>query len=193
MNIQEISQAFSVSQATGVTVIDGKKAERKEIYMRANANGYGAGRKELVDANTTKTVGVTNLEKGDTLPNGKEYIVRGLKLLIAPDTDAVVKTATYGTSLGLPAFTNGELRIEQDGVLLNLPLRSIYVNPDNAKQKLAGEQYYEVLPFMIKSGQTFSISVEPVGAIAVDHCFELVLDVIEIATSAKVDTATGRN
>lgn len=191
MNLQDISQSFAVAKATGVTVLDGRKAERKVIYVRANANGYGAGRRELVDATTNKVVGITNLENKDILPTGKNYLVRGLKITFAK-TGSDVKLGEYGAGEGLPAFKNGELKIEQDGVLLNLPINAVTVAAKEFVQGINSEQFFDVTPFMLKDGKNFSISVEPVAGISADLLFEVALDVIEISESAKVATANQR-
>lgn len=181
-----IAMAFNLVKATGVTILEGKKAERKVIYLRENANGYGAGRKELVTSTTNEEVGVTNLENKDQLPTGINYLVKGIRATFAPSTDADVKTAKYGTDAGLPQFLNGEIRVEQDGTLLRLPIRAIATNADQNKNLASNETFFPLdTPFMIKDGKKFGISVEPTGAISTDHCFSIELDVIELADSAK--------
>jgi hypothetical protein len=192
MNLSELSQAYALTKETGVTILDGKKAERKEMYIRKNANGYGAGVKPLITSDLNEEVGVTNFENKGMLPAGKDLLVRGLKISYAPTADATPKTAKYGNDNGLPAFTNGEIKIEQDGVLLRLPIKAVSVSSTNDNYYLEGKQYYEVVPFMIKSGKNFQISVEPVDAIAVAHCFEIALDTIELSESAKVTSASAR-
>lgn len=183
-----ISLAYSLISGKGITVLGGKKAERKVIYLRENANGFGAGRKELVLSTTNEEVGVTNLENKDQLPTGVNYMVKGIRATFAPSTDANVKTAKYGTDAGLPQFLNGEIRVEQDGTLLRLPIRAIATNGDQNKNVASNDTFFTLdTPFMIKDGKKFGISVEPTDAIAVDHCFSIDLDVIELATSAKVN------
>lgn len=186
MNLQEIAQAYALSKETGVTVLDGRKAERKAYYIRKNANTYGAGQKQLVDSTLIEEVGVTNFENKGMLPSGKDLLVRGLKVSYAPTSDTNPKTANYGSANGNVNFINGEIKIEQDGVLLRLPIKEVSVSSSNDNQHLEGNQYYAVAPFMIKSGKTFGISVEPVGAISTDSCFEISLDTIELSDSAKV-------
>lgn len=192
-NLQLIAQAYTFAKEIGVTVLDGKKAERKEYYIRKNANGFGAGQKQLVDANLNEEVGVTNFENKGMLPAGKDLLVTGLKISYAPVADAVAKTARYGQDNGNVNFVNGEIKIEQDGVLLRLPIKAVSVSSNNDNYHLEGDQYYEVAPFMIKSGKTFGISVEPVGAIAVEACFEIALDTIELSESAKVAASASRS
>ena len=181
-----ISTAFGLTKATGVTVLDGKKAERKVIYLRDNAKGYGAGRKELVLSTTNEEVGVTNLENKDQLPTGINYLVKGIRATFAPSTDANVKSAKYGSDAGDSNFLNGEIRVEQDGTLLRLPIRAIATNGDTNKNLAAKDTFFELeAPFMIKDGKKFGISVEPTGAITVEQCFSIELDVIELSDSAK--------
>lgn len=192
-DLQAIAFSYNLVKETGVTVLDGKKAERKEYYIRKNAMGYGAGKKELIDANTNEDVGVTNFENKTMLPTGKDLLVQGLKISFASTLDKQPKTASYGTDNGNPNMINGEITITQDGILLKQPIKAVAVTANNNDFNLRGQQYYEVAPFMIKSGKNFGITVEPVGAIEDDCCFEVALDVIELSESAKINASTGRS
>jgi hypothetical protein len=195
--IQEFSTALSATKSSPVTKVTDSsglelKGERKVIFIRTNVKDFG-GIKEIIDANTLKITGITNLENKDMLPNGKTWLCTGLRLVAAPETDTLPKSANYATENVLPALANGETKILQDGILQTISTREIVINPEVDKRIPRGKQFFKVTPFRVGSGSVFQLTQEFVSAVAVDHCVEFALEIFEISASAQTGSNANRS
>jgi hypothetical protein len=112
----------------------------KTLYLNVSAAGMG-GTVQLVDVETKRAVGITNLD-GNKLNSGRDYVIDGIRVLYGKN---VANTAVSNekwldpNTVELPAvLQNAEVRIEQDGkMLVDMPLRDLYENPDSAFRSLS--------------------------------------------------------
>lgn len=100
----------------------------KTLYLNVNVKGQG-GTIALIDVNTKREVGVTNLD-GNRLNAGRDYIIDGVRVLKGTTAAASVKTENYAQTGALDtALQNAEIRIKQNGnILLDMPISDLF-NP----------------------------------------------------------------
>ena len=100
----------------------------KTLYLNVNIKGQG-GTISLIDVNTKREVGITNLD-GNRLNAGRDYIIDGIRVMRGTTGAASVKSENYDVTGSLDAaFANAEIRLKQDGnILLDMPISDIY-NP----------------------------------------------------------------
>jgi hypothetical protein len=100
----------------------------KTLYLNVNVKGQG-GTISLIDVNTKREVGVTNLD-GNRLNAGRDYIIDGVRVLRGTTSAASVKTENYVQGGALDtALQNAEIRIKQNGnILLDMPISDLF-NP----------------------------------------------------------------
>lgn len=102
----------------------------KTLYLNVNVKGQG-GTISLIDVNTKREVGVTNLD-GNRLNAGRDYIIDGVRVLRGTTGSASVKNENYVATGALDvALQNAEVRIKQNGnILLDMPISDLF-NPAN--------------------------------------------------------------
>jgi hypothetical protein len=100
----------------------------KTLYLNVNVKGQG-GTIALIDVNTKREVGVTNLD-GNRLNAGRDYIIDGVRVLRGTTASASVKNEVYSQTGTLHSVLhNAEVRIKQNGnILLDMPISDLY-NP----------------------------------------------------------------
>jgi hypothetical protein len=105
----------------------------KTIYLNVNVKGQ-AGTIQLIDVNTKREVGVTNLD-GNRLNPGRDYIIDGVRVLRGVKNTANVKNDQYSQTGSLDeVFQNAELRIKQNSnILLDMPISDLY-NPASGNE-----------------------------------------------------------
>ena len=110
----------------GIPKIEGLDLMDKTIYLNVVATGHG-GTVDLVDANTVRDVGITNLD-GNKLNAGRDYVIDGIRLLNGGTTANIKGESWVQDVLGnYPgALQNAEFILEQDGnVLIEMPISDI--------------------------------------------------------------------
>jgi hypothetical protein len=112
----------------GVPIVGRVALTDKTLYLNVNVKGQG-GTIALIDVNTKREVGVTNLD-GNRLNAGRDYIIDGVRVLRGTTASANVRNETYSQTGALDqALQNAEIRIKQNGsILLDMPMSDIY-NP----------------------------------------------------------------
>lgn len=124
------------------------------FYINFSANGLGS-RFKLVDSNTKKIVGVTNID-GEKFAAGKDVVIDAISLKGGFGTS--VQIANYNENFGVdPRLKNGEIKIKQgDNMLLQMPISEIVANENTI------EVFKRALttPFLIKSNQLFEIEIQ---------------------------------
>jgi hypothetical protein len=103
----------------------------KTLYLNVNVKGQG-GTIALIDVNTKREIGVTNLD-GNRLNAGRDYIIDGVRVLRGTTASANVRSEKYSQSTALEeALQNAEIRIKQNGnILLDMPMSDIYNQNSN--------------------------------------------------------------
>lgn len=103
----------------------------KTIYLNVNVRGQG-GTIQLIDVNTKREVGVTNLD-GNRLNAGRDYIIDGIRVLKGTTASANVRNEKYTTAgVLVEALQNAELRIKQGGnILMDLPMSDVFNGSQN--------------------------------------------------------------
>lgn len=126
---------------------------------------------------TLKVVGITNFEKGNSLPKGKKLLVIGVRALF--DVTASVTTADANWDGNIPvAFANGEFEISQKGQ--GTLFASSGTDISNFKASTGNDDdFREVVPFVLRSETEFNIVFSSNGTPAVGvykvelRCIEL--------------------
>jgi hypothetical protein len=111
----------------GIPKVDGVSLTDRTLYIAVPIKGQG-GTIDVVDSNTKREVGVTNLD-GNKLNAGRDYVIDGVRVLIDNSNSATLSSAAWSFSNidSFPvAFQNAELVIEQDGnVLVDMPMTDL--------------------------------------------------------------------
>lgn len=134
----------------------------KTLYLQFNAAGQ-AGIINLVDVNTKREIGITNLD-GNKLNAGRDYVIDGVRILLGTTKSASVKNEAWSEAFIAalpPAIQNAEIRIKQGGfVILDMPVRDLYGSEDELFRTLT------TLP-LIKSNMEFEFEIEYPRGVAV--------------------------
>lgn len=112
----------------GIPKVDGVALTDRTLYLAVPIKGQG-GSIDVVDANTKREVGVTNLD-GNKLNAGRDYVIDGIRVLLDNGNRADIRTGSWsqvGIASFPEAFQNAELVIEQDGNVLidNMPMSDL--------------------------------------------------------------------
>ncbi|WP_158728629.1 hypothetical protein [Flavobacterium sp. I-STPA6A] len=112
----------------GVPKIGRVSLTDKTLYLNVNVKGQG-GTIALIDVNTKREVGVTNLD-GNRLNAGRDYIIDGMRVLRGTTGASNLRNENYSQTGSLDqALQNAEIRIKQNGnILLDMPMSDIF-NP----------------------------------------------------------------
>jgi|GEM_PF-367801 len=116
-----LNRAIAVAQSKRIDINSARFID-KTIYFAFDAKGEG-GIVELIDGTTEKRVGVTNLD-GNKFNKGRYVVIDGLRVL-GENTATDLGKAKWLSELH-PALKNSELRIMQDGVLLDMPVSDLH-------------------------------------------------------------------
>lgn len=116
-----LNRAIAVAQAKGIDVRNARYID-KTMYLAFDGKGQG-GIVELVDANTKKIEGITNFD-GNKLNKGRYVVIDSLRVL-GESTATDLGKAKWVSELH-PALKNSELRIMQDGILLDMPVTDLH-------------------------------------------------------------------
>jgi hypothetical protein len=143
MRRSELASAVATLRAKargGVARIGNVGLTDKTLYLNVKTAGMG-GTVQLVDVNTKREVGVTNLD-GNKLNSGRDYIIDGIRVLYGKnvaETNLNNEKWLDPNTVELPAvLQNAEIRIKQgENVLLDMPLRDLYENPDAAFRSIS--------------------------------------------------------
>ena len=139
----------------------------KTLYLNVNVKGQG-GTIQLIDVNTKREVGVTNLD-GNKLNAGRDYIIDGIRVLKGSTAAASVKAEVYVTTGNLvEALQNAEIRIKQGGnILVDMPMSDLYNGNSN-------EIFRNISTSpLIVSNQEFEFEIEYPKGVAVSGAADL--------------------
>lgn len=111
----------------GIPKVDGVALTDRTLYLAVPIKGHG-GSIDVVDSNTKREVGVTNLD-GNKLNAGRDYVIDGIRVLLDSANSATLSSADW-TAVDIAdfpvAFQNAELQIEQDGnILVDMPMSDL--------------------------------------------------------------------
>jgi hypothetical protein len=140
----------------------------KTIYLNVNVKGQG-GTIALIDVNTKREVGVTNLD-GNRLNAGRDYIIDGVRVLRGTTASANVRSEKYSqTSVLEEALQNAEIRIKQNGnILLDMPMSDIS-NPSSTNEVFRN---ISTSP-LIQSNMEFEFEIEYPKGVSVSSAADL--------------------
>lgn len=113
-----------------VTYFNNQQVSDKTFYLNANLSGT-AGIKQLVDVNTKRIVGITNLD-GNKFLTGRDVVLDGIRITEAAAGATNLESADFtGQLIPNAQILTGELTLVQDGnILIDLPISDI-VNKSN--------------------------------------------------------------
>lgn len=99
----------------------------KTIYIGFETTGK-AGIMKVVDVNTKRLVGITNLD-GNKLDAGRDYIIDGARILFGNDNDPVEAQNWQSGRTCPDALKNAEIRILQGSkVIFDMPVSDLIYN-----------------------------------------------------------------
>ena len=102
----------------------------KTIYVGFETTGK-AGTMKVVDVNTKRIVGVTNLD-GNKLDAGRDYIIDGARILFGSDNEAIGAQNWQGGQSCPDVLKNAEIRILQGSrVVLDMPITDLVYSSDS--------------------------------------------------------------
>lgn len=160
----------------------GKKIKHKVVYIAGLAANLPADG-NLVKQATDKAIGITNLDGGNKLNNGRHLLVVGMRILFDTTASTTPTTATW-LSAAPANFKNGEIEISQQGggTLYEGPIGPLHgYNASVAPE----DQFRAVVPFLIRPGVEFFIKAFLASAGAADQAYRLELDCIEFVDADK--------
>jgi len=149
-------------------------------YRRADANGYGTGTQQVLEAKTDPEVGVTNFDGGNKLSKGKNFIITGIRFLADTTAATTVKGSTYGKTDLPAALANGEFSIGQKGkdILSPAPVSSF---ARTAKQHEQSNDFIALeTPIFVSSEHPIEARLIPAAAVSAVACYSFELKGIEI-------------
>jgi hypothetical protein len=111
-------------QITNVVRPHATKLVDKTFYLNVRVDGM-SGINELVDANTKKVVGITNLD-GNQLNSGRDVVIDAIRVQYTTRGEKI-ENADWQSRDTLPAeLQNAELRlIQTNDMLIDLPLTDV--------------------------------------------------------------------
>ena len=125
-NLLAAAATLKAKGQQGIPKVEGVDLMDRTLYLNIVATGQG-GTVDLVDANTVRDAGITNLD-GNKLNAGRDYVIDGIRLLNG-GTTANIKGETWVQDIlgNYPgALQNAEIVLEQDGnTLIDMPISDI--------------------------------------------------------------------
>ena len=130
----ELASAVATIKAKrngGIPRVGQLKLTDKTLYLNVKIKG-NAGIVNLVDVNTRREVGVTNID-GNKLNAGRDYILDSIRVLVGTTSSENLKDETWvspwniaGQNILPKAFLGAELRINQDrNQLVDMPVTDL--------------------------------------------------------------------
>jgi hypothetical protein len=102
----------------------------KTIYVGFETTGK-AGTMKVVDVNTKRLIGITNLD-GNKLDAGRDYIIDGARILFGNDTEPIEAQNWQGGQSCPDPLKNAEIRILQGSkVILDMPITDLIYSSDS--------------------------------------------------------------
>jgi hypothetical protein len=157
----ELASAVATIKAKsngGVPRVGQVELTDKTLYLNVSIKGQ-AGTVGIVDVNTKREVGITNID-GNKLNAGRDYIIDGIRLLKGVKKSADLKSETWSALQGdenvfiEAAFLNAEFRIKQDGnVLVDMPITDLTGDKTNLFRSLSTSP-------LIRSNMEFEFEIE---------------------------------
>jgi hypothetical protein len=130
----------------------------KTLYLNVAIKGQ-AGTVGIVDVNTKREVGITNID-GNKLNAGRDYIIDSIRILRGSNASANLKNETWDNTninsnkLFDAAFLNAELRIKQDGnSLIDMPITDLLGDTTTFYRSISTSP-------LIRSNLEFEIEIE---------------------------------
>lgn len=156
----------------GGASVGGTAVTDKTIYIATSVKGAG-GIIKLIDTNTKKEVGVTNID-GNKLNAGRDYVIDSARVVF--DTgNANVKNAAWDTKLPVQLM-NAELKIKQDNQLLfDMPLSDLFLKEfGSGGMAVGGDNLFRDISTspLIRAEEEFEIELEFPKGSAMDPAIE---------------------
>jgi hypothetical protein len=129
----------------------------KTLYLNVAIKGQ-AGTVGIVDVNTKREVGVTNID-GNKLNAGRDYIIDSIRVLRGSGSATLKNEIWDNTNINSNkqfdgTFLNAELRIKQDGnVLIDMPMTDLLGDTTNFFRSISTSP-------LIRSNLEFEIEIE---------------------------------
>lgn len=130
MRSRQLSAAVASLKAKaqgGIPKLGGIALTDRTVYLAVPIKAQG-GTIDIVDVNTKREVGVTNLD-GNKLNAGRDYVIDGVRVLVDSSNATDIKKGTWIPANGInldPAFLNAEFVLEQDGhALIDMPITDL--------------------------------------------------------------------
>lgn len=129
----------------------------KTIYVGFETTGK-AGTMKVVDVNTKRLVGITNLD-GNKLDAGRDYIIDSARILFGEDQSDPIEGQDWMAGSRCPeAFKNAEIRILQGSkVVLDMPITDLVYSADASGNTLF--RPISTSPLLV-SNKEFEIEIE---------------------------------
>lgn len=162
----------------------GKRGRSRTMYIAAS-NAQISGNNGLVlKPSTLNEVGVTNFEKGNTLPKGQSMLVTGVRVLADTTASATVHNANWGENAPVE-FLNGEVEISQSGQ--GVLFQASGSDCTNFKASTGNDDCFrEVVPFLLRSESPFDIKIALNGnPTATPAVYKVELRVVELIDDSR--------
>jgi len=143
--------------------IGGKKIRTVTKYKAGQALDLASNNGHVILPSTLKKVGETNFENGNSLPEGKEFLVSGIRVVFET-TATDINLATWKSAAPV-AFKNGELTISQDGQGILFQTSGTDVC-NSAASTSNDDDFREITPFKLRGATAFNIVFNTAGTVA---------------------------
>ena len=190
MSTKEISLAEAVAYLGAIKegksspTIAGKVARSRTMYKAGSSVELSANNGDAILPDTDKAPGVTNFEKGNTVPAGSSFLVYAVRNLFDVVADATVKNAEWKSST--PAnFKNGEMTVSQDGQGMMLNSSGTDLSNDSTSNLGNNSDFRPVVPFMLRAGASFNINFRLATPGVANQLYKTEFRVIEFIESDK--------
>lgn len=124
---QVLATAVSKLGFNGIAEAGKTELVDKTFFLNVDLSGKGGGRSELVDSNTKRIEGLTNLD-GNKLNTGRDIVIDSIRFIEAVDGATSITAADFSNTDGkvCAQLAHAELKVEQNGkTLIDLPLTDI--------------------------------------------------------------------
>lgn len=164
-----------VLKGKNIPFIGGFNPKSAVKYVAGLTTAIASRTGQLVLPSQTEDVGITNIQQAKL---AFPFVVTGISAKFDTTTGAGVtaKTANFGDEA--PAYIgNGELRIMQDGELINIPISAV-ANSNAATS--VNDDVYPVVPFIIRENKAFEMIADLAGAPSANEAFRFELHGYEL-------------
>ena len=142
--------------------IGGKKIRTVTKYVAGQSVELSSNNGQVLLPATLKKVGVTNFENGNSLPEGKEFLVSAIRVLFET-TATEINLSTFKSAAPV-AFKNGELTVSQDGQGILFQTSGTDVC-NSAAATSNDDDFREITPFKLRGATAFNIVFNTVGTV----------------------------